>query len=97
MSTSMSAGKSSPNIVFASVIAFLISAGWAANHFASVLVVLREDWEMSTRSTTSTEAKWFAAHPALIKKATTLANTMFGEDVFLPMLVAIRQLLLTHG
>ncbi|KAA8742905.1 MFS transporter [Corynebacterium tuscaniense] len=44
----MSAGKSSPNIVFASVIAFLISAGWAANHFASVLVVLREDWEMST-------------------------------------------------
>ncbi|MFC3795966.1 MFS transporter [Corynebacterium tuscaniense] len=48
MSTSMSAGKSSPNIVFASVIAFLISAGWAANHFASVLVVLREDWEMST-------------------------------------------------
>ncbi|MDK8795125.1 MFS transporter [Corynebacterium sp. MSK041] len=48
MPTSMSAGKSSPNIVFASVIAFLISAGWAANHFASVLVVLREDWEMST-------------------------------------------------
>ena len=48
MATSMGKKTSSPNIVFASVVAFLISAGWAANHFASVLVVLREDWEMST-------------------------------------------------
>lgn len=48
MATSMGKKTSSPNIVFASIVAFLISAGWAANHFASVLVVLREDWEMST-------------------------------------------------
>lgn len=34
--------------VFISVVAFLISAGWAANHFASVLVVLRENQDMST-------------------------------------------------
>lgn len=38
----------SPDLVFASVVAFLITAGWAANHFASVLVVLRENQDMST-------------------------------------------------
>lgn len=44
----MEAKKSQPQLVFASVVAFLITAGWAANHFASVLVVLREDQHMST-------------------------------------------------
>ena len=29
-------------LVFATVAALLLSAGWAANHFASVLVVLRD-------------------------------------------------------
>lgn len=43
----MSTRTSSPKIVFASVVAFLITAGWAANHFASVLVVLREEQEMT--------------------------------------------------
>lgn len=33
--------------IFASVIAFLVTAGWAANHFASVLVVLREELHLS--------------------------------------------------
>ncbi|WP_342319240.1 MFS transporter [Corynebacterium mayonis] len=35
------------NKVFASVVAFLFTAGWAANHFASVLVVLREKLHLS--------------------------------------------------
>lgn len=33
--------------VFASVVVFLVTAGWAANHFASVLVVLREQLHLS--------------------------------------------------
>ncbi|WP_291314604.1 MFS transporter [Corynebacterium sp. UBA2622] len=33
--------------VFASVILFLVTAGWSANHFASVLVVLRERLHLS--------------------------------------------------
>lgn len=44
----METQKSRPQLVFASVVAFLITAGWAANHFASVLVVLRENQHMST-------------------------------------------------
>ncbi|MCT1450161.1 MFS transporter [Corynebacterium sp. p3-SID1194] len=44
----MNAQKSRPQLVFASVVAFLITAGWSANHFASVLVVLREKQDMST-------------------------------------------------
>lgn len=44
----MTARTPSPTTVFYSVVAFLISAGWAANHFASVLVVLRENQDMST-------------------------------------------------
>ena len=44
----METKKSQPQLVFASVVAFLITAGWAANHFASVLVVLREHQHMST-------------------------------------------------
>lgn len=33
--------------VFASVLAFLVAAGWAANHFASVIVLLREELNLS--------------------------------------------------
>lgn len=44
----MATRSSSPRLVFASVVAFLITAGWAANHFASVLVVLRESYGLST-------------------------------------------------
>ncbi|WP_297850222.1 MFS transporter [uncultured Corynebacterium sp.] len=44
----MSTKQSQPQLIFASVVAFLITAGWSANHFASVLVVLREHQDMST-------------------------------------------------
>lgn len=44
----MGTRAASQSLVFASVVAFLITAGWSANHFASVLVVLREEQEMST-------------------------------------------------
>ena len=36
-----------PGLVFATVAALLLSAGWAANHFASVLVVLRDQQNYS--------------------------------------------------
>lgn len=42
------ATRSSSQLVFASVVACLITAGWSANHFASVLVVLRESQGLST-------------------------------------------------
>ncbi|MFD8878671.1 MFS transporter [Corynebacterium xerosis] len=38
---------SRPGLVFATVAALLLSAGWAANHFASVLVVLRDQQNYS--------------------------------------------------
>ena len=34
--------------VFLSVIFFLVTAGWAANHFAAVLVVLKERANLET-------------------------------------------------
>lgn len=37
----------SPGLVFATVAVLLLSAGWAANHFASVLVVLRDQQNYS--------------------------------------------------
>ncbi|PZO97083.1 MAG: MFS transporter, partial [Corynebacterium urealyticum] len=43
----MSTPGTSPRRIFISVAALLLTAGWSANHFASVLVALREQLNLS--------------------------------------------------